>query len=622
MTTANDVHEAGDGPGRAEAPVAAGVPPRGVAALPSGGVAALAVFVVVMILGLSIGFHEPLFFGLGERGGQGIDLFCVPKAFRNLLEGRSAFDTWGGAAYGPYATWFVLHPAVALWIGAYLSWLPPWGAYAAWVAVTLALLLGCGVALARHASTPRQKLLAIAALLASPITYLLLLYGNVHCIIVVAATLLLLGLHELATAAAPSVVPPAAKVMVGLSLSLLCKPVLVLVAPALLITRATRAAALASLGLYALLSALLVIVPALNPEGVGLARIEWLALNPDWVRSQLEVYAHRFVLVPEMLDNAMHWFHMVAQSDNAWDHVQIFSLPVMLRSIAPEAAGPLRALALSPVLLSPLLFRVPEARRAGATAWLVVLALASHFLGYSIAWEYQYAQLLAVAAALLALSTFQEPSPRWSRVALAALALLYVPTPYFLLTPDGISGGDLVTMRVFRVVPALVVAVAAVGAFVRHVQWRSVPAVAPDRSEPAAVTFSERVRLGLACMRQRPLLASAFGVFVLVPPSVLVGHRALSEPSAEVRAAEVGHLIAASRQLLDTGKARASLTPLSRARRLAPDSFPVQNNLCVAYGILERRTEAIESCRRALEIVPEDGLARNNLAWVESIAAK
>ena len=57
------------------------------------GVALLAAYVGLMIVGLGVGFHEPLFFGLGERGGQGIDFFCVPKAFSNLLAGRSAWIT-------------------------------------------------------------------------------------------------------------------------------------------------------------------------------------------------------------------------------------------------------------------------------------------------------------------------------------------------------------------------------------------------------------------------------------------------------------------------------------------------------------------------------------------------
>jgi hypothetical protein len=589
----------------------------------------LIAYVVMMLVGLGVGFHEPLFFGLGERGGQGIDFFCVPKAFLNLLDGRSAFDTWGAPAYGPYATWFVLHPAVALWIGAYLSWLPPWWAYAAWVAGTGLALFACGAAFARHAGTPARRLVVIAALLASPVTYLLLLYGNVHGVIVVAVTLLLLGLHELASGERPAFdISPGAKVTAALCLSLACKPVLVLVVPALLIPRATRSAALASVGAYAALSAGLVLVPAANPETVGIERLGWLVLHPGWVHEQLEVYRHRFVLIPEMLDNAMHWLHMVAQSNNnAWDHVQIFSLPVMLRGVAPAAAGALWAVPLLPVVLAPLLLRVPEARRVGACAWLVALALASHFLGYAIAWEYQYSQLLPVAAALVALSTLRASSPRWSRIALGGLALLYLPTPYVWLAKDGLPDTELALLRVFRVGPALVVAVAASAAFLLHIQWRGARAAAPGlagRTPLVAVppTLGDRAREWLDAVRRRPAQSVAVAAFLLAPPSVLLTRRALETPSTAARSAAIDGLIARSRELLDAQQPRASLVPLERARRLAPDSSAVQNNLCVAYGMLERRHEAVEHCRRAVELAPDDRLARNNLAWVESIRAE
>jgi tetratricopeptide (TPR) repeat protein len=573
------------------------------------GAFALLAWVGLMVVGLGVAFQEPLFFGLGPRSGQGIDFFCVPKAFLNLLAGESAFDTWGGERYGPYATWFVLHPAVALWIGAYLAWLPAWWAYAAWVAASLLGLGTCGLLLAGHVSTPARKVLVFSALLASPITYALLFCGNVHGVIALAVALLLVGLHELASGA-PIVagIPPVLKVALGLLLSLLCKPVLILVAPALLLTRATRSATLGSLAAYAVISLAFLLVPALNPEAVGPGRLLFLLLHPEWVKAQLEVYAQRFVLIPEMLDNAMHWFHMVAQSDNAWDHVQVFSLPVTVRAFMPVPTGMFRWLALLPVVASPLLLRLPEARRPIATEWLVVLALASHFLGYAIAWEYQYSQLLVVAAALLSLSTMRETSPRWLRVALAGLALLYVPTPYLLLKGDGLSPGELLWMRAFRVGPALLTAVAALGAFA---QLQRVATPHAARREGVSVApFPRLPVLGAAT-------ASVFAAVLLAPVAVLAATRLFA--NEEANASRLDHQINRSRALLDAQQARASLVPLERARRLDPDAFAVQNNLCVAYGMLERREEAMESCRRALAIQPDSGLARNNLAWVETI---
>jgi hypothetical protein len=435
------------------------------------GIGFLCVYLAGMLLALALGAYDPLFFGAGERGGQGIDFFCVPKAFSNLLHGRSAFDTWGGEPYGPHATWFVLHPAVAIWVGGYLAWLPPWFAYAAWVGLTLALLAVCGLLLAHHAESTWRKVIVFGALLASPVTYLLLHCGNIHGIVLVSATLLLVGLCELGKSTPPALrISPRVKVASGLLLSLLSKPVLILLVPALLVARSTRRAVVASLALYTAISSAFILVPTLNPESVGVPRLLWVAFHPQWVRQELNVYQNGFVLLPEMLDNAMHWLHMLAQSDYAWDHAQIFSLPVFARSLLPVPLGAFRLTALAPIVLAPFLFMLSEERRLVAMTWLIILTLATHFLGYAIAWEYQYTQLLVVAAALAALPELRRGRPRWVTIALGSLLLLYLPTPYALLSDNGLTVDERALMRVSRVGPALLVALAAVGMVVRSLR--------------------------------------------------------------------------------------------------------------------------------------------------------
>jgi hypothetical protein len=442
------------------------------AAAPGLGLVIFAAYLLALFVALALAAHDPLFFSLGERGGQGIDFFCVPKAYANLLEGRSAFDTWGGKAFGPHSTWFVLHPAVALWVGGYLSWFSPWVAYVLWVATTCGLMCLSALLFAHHARSPWRRLGCFAALLCSPLSYLLLDCGNVHGLVLLAAALLLVGLYELRFDGLPAFgVEPQTKVAAGLLLSLLSKPVLVLVAPALLLVRATRRPALSSLLAYTLLSLAFLVVPALNPESVGLSRIAWLVVHPHWVQEQLNVYRQHFVLIPEMLDNAMHWLHMVAQSDYLWDHVQIFSLPVLLKGLgqlsAQSPGGAFRLVALLPFLLAPLLLRVPQAERPLGVLWLVVLALAIHFLGYAVAWEYQYTQLLVVVAALFALPALADGVPRWARLGLLALGLLYLPSPYGWLSRDGLTVHELALVRLSRVGPAFVLAIAAIAALVQ-----------------------------------------------------------------------------------------------------------------------------------------------------------
>jgi Flp pilus assembly protein TadD len=74
-----------------------------------------------------------------------------------------------------------------------------------------------------------------------------------------------------------------------------------------------------------------------------------------------------------------------------------------------------------------------------------------------------------------------------------------------------------------------------------------------------------------------------------------------------------------ARSLLDANKAQEALVPLERCRQEQPEAFAVHNNLCVAYGILQRKDEAVAACQHALQIEPTNQLGKNNLAWVSSI---
>ncbi|HVZ33945.1 MAG TPA: hypothetical protein VG963_16070 [Polyangiaceae bacterium] len=117
-------------------------------------------------------------------------------------------------------------------------------------------------------------------------------------------------------------------------------------------------------------------------------------------------------------------------------------------------------------------------------------------------------------------------------------------------------------------------------------------------------------------------LLGALAVIILFPPLLLIGTRMGSERSGAQKTAEYDRQIEAARRLLDAKHARESLVPLARAQRLQPDSFAVYNNECVAYGLLDRKQEAVDACRHALSIDPSSDLAKNNLAWVQSIQEK
>jgi hypothetical protein len=313
---------------------------------PQTAVVVIVLYVVMMLIALWLGAYEPWFWGQGARGGQGIDFFCVPKAYLNVWNGTSAFDTWSAPAYGPYATWFVLHPAVAVWVGGYFSWLSPWVAYGAFVVVTLGLLAFSASLFAHYASGAWRKVLVFGALLASPISYLLLFGGNVHGLVICAASMLLVGLHELyivefnhscevgqSERRLVFGIPSTVKIASGLLLSFLSKPILILLVPALLLVSRSRRSTMTALGLYVLISVSFLLFPILNPEAIGIERLGELLLSPSVVKANLNIYVNQFRLTPEMRDNAMHWLHMVAQSNYLWDHLQVLSFPVFIRGV-------------------------------------------------------------------------------------------------------------------------------------------------------------------------------------------------------------------------------------------------------------------------------------------------
>jgi hypothetical protein len=435
----------------------------------------LALYAACLVVALVLGAQEPLFYAARPHDAQGIDYFCVPKAYRNLWAGQSAFDTWSSPAFGPQATWFVLHPAVAVTLGGYFSWLPPWWSYGAFVAFTMGLFAGVAALFARHARSPWHRVWVCGAAFASPLTLVLLNCGNIHGLVVMAVALTLVGILELdqSLSETPSVrqnqlLSPAAKIAVGLSLSLFTKPVLVLLVPSLLIVRSTRRAATIALLAYGVISLLFLIVPTLNPEGVGPKRVLELLMAPTWVREHLNIYKNGFQLTPEMRDDAMHWLHMIAQSGFGWDHLQVLSLPSLWQGLTRTQTG-FQWLALLPILLSPVLFFRDERERVRVLAWLTILTLAAHFLAYAIAWEYQYTQLLPVTAFLLVWR--KEESSALRRWLLILLLTYYLPSPYLFHSDEPVGSAGRTVIRAFRVLPALFLAGGAVVMVLRRRRW-------------------------------------------------------------------------------------------------------------------------------------------------------
>jgi predicted Zn-dependent protease len=98
-----------------------------------------------------------------------------------------------------------------------------------------------------------------------------------------------------------------------------------------------------------------------------------------------------------------------------------------------------------------------------------------------------------------------------------------------------------------------------------------------------------------------------------VPPSRPTASRV--EPSLSRLEAQVE----VSRALLQKNDGRGALALLLPLNAENPDNPSVLNNLCVAYGILGKRQEAVSACTRCLAIDANHQLAKANLNWVRQL---
>jgi Flp pilus assembly protein TadD len=106
---------------------------------------------------------------------------------------------------------------------------------------------------------------------------------------------------------------------------------------------------------------------------------------------------------------------------------------------------------------------------------------------------------------------------------------------------------------------------------------------------------------------------------VLLVPLLLAGIRFRSGMDSATAALTFERDMAQAIQLLSSGKARESLDVLERAEQLNADVFVLHNNRCIAHAQLGEVSAAVRACRRALELDPGSQLARNNLAWVQTL---
>jgi len=377
-------------------------------------------------------------FVAGARHNKiGFDFFPVPRGFINLMKGTSIFLS-EVSDYGPYGSWYLYHPFVAVAFGSWTSILPPWIAFAAFVGVSLLVLFLAAWALSSHFEDPCGKVLPFFALFCSLPTYLMLWNAQMHVLTVLAAALILAGLMGLENAKKPAD-RYLLWILAGVLISLLSKPIALLMLPVLFVIRETRAKMLIAVAIYSAVSLLFLIVPQSNPGGFN--GIHWVNLLSA-ASTPTPTYA---LLFPRLHDYT--------------GSAEIFALPMFLyRALggaAPSVVLMLPLLCILVMSLSPLLLSQP-AQRARAAIVVVSLSVLSHYLCCYVVWEYHYATLTPLIPLLLWL--WRREEVQWLRLllmtAFVVLLLVFVPTPYFLAPENPARFMTISTL--LRVTPALV----------------------------------------------------------------------------------------------------------------------------------------------------------------------
>lgn len=417
----------------------------------------LTIAVLLFMIGaLHFGWLNMFFFGAEKAQVQGIDYFAVPKSFINLTEGRSVFDTWGGTSYGPYATWYLAHPAFSVFVASWFSFFSPWLSY--WLFAIFSLLIMFYSARLISGKTDdlfTKNVLYFTFLCAFP-TFWMLFVGNMHAPLVLALCLIFVGVYEL-TYSDPDA--GAKKLFWGLLLSFFTKPIVLLMLPVLLLVKETRKTTLKGLLIYALVSLLFIVVPFLNPQSIGWNKMLDVMFDFDFIKSNMNIFKNNFVLNDYMKDNSIHWLNLIAQSDHKLLHIDVFSLPVFVDTlIGSEVKATLFKLPIYFCLLISFLVPFIQDKRLRLESLLLLLISISltFFLSYNTVWEYQYASILPVLGMFIVLKDTSVFYSKALTVLVFMCLIVCLPSLYFLVrTGDLNSVASLTLIRLTRVLPVL-----------------------------------------------------------------------------------------------------------------------------------------------------------------------
>lgn len=415
--------------------------------------------VAIMLLSLHFGWLNMFSFDSEYANVQGIDYFAVPKSFLNLLEGRSIFDTWGGAPYGPRATWYLAHPAFSLFVASWFSFFPPWMSYWLFILFSVAIMGYCGHIISKTTGSVLNKHLAYFLMLCAFPVYWMLYVGNMQAPLVLALALILVAVYELTYAEKEADVKAAnQKLLAGLLISFFSKPIVLLMLPLLLFTRETRKTTLISLLIYFVVSFIFIIVPVLNPEGIGWNKLMSIVFDFDFIKENMNIYKNQYKLNEYMKDNSIHWLNLIAQSEYKFMHIDVFSFPVFIDTIVGKSMS--AAIYKIPIYISLFLSAgvavIKDTRiRLESTLLLIMAISLSFFLSYNTVWEYQFTSVLPIIAFMPILKERGVFYRKYISLMCWIGAFIYLPSFYFFVRGGDFSGNALTIIRLDRIIPVL-----------------------------------------------------------------------------------------------------------------------------------------------------------------------
>ncbi len=431
----------------------------------------IGVFAIFSLLALYFGWFDVFFFGADKANVQGIDYFALPKAFLNLLEKRSMYDTWGGTPYGDKATWYLAHPAFTVFVASWFSFFSPWLSYALFTVFSVFLFFLSAKFIAGLTDDRSKKQITYAVLLCAMPTFWTLYVGNMHAPLVLALSLIFIALIEFTYS--DNDVRANRFLMCGLLISLFTKPIVLLMLPVLILLKETRKTTVKSLLIYAVVSLIFILVPLFNPQTIGWSRIYSTAFDFEFIKQNMNIFQNNFVLNEYMKDNSIHWFNLIAQSDYKLMHIDVFSLPVFMDTLLGfETPSRIYKLPIYLCLLFSLLipFIADKKIRLEAALLLLFSISLTFFLSYNTVWEYQYSAALPIVALLPILKEKKVFYAKSLQLIFFVGLLLCLPSLYFLFrSGDFQSATSLTMIRLMRIVPVLVLFVWAIVILIKSV---------------------------------------------------------------------------------------------------------------------------------------------------------